>query len=252
MRPRSAPACRPRCRESRRGTRVQHNSAAARARSNAIVPIVLKQTALIVPLPASSFLRANLEGQTVESHVCHQHVAAAAEHKQRHALFARPRARLGNLRLARSLGKPPRRAPYAEGRQRSQRNVLPESSKIKTTAMHEFRNRPSNHSVYCERLLRSLSMRTQSLRFSLCVSLPVSLFAFCLGSTRVLLGQVTASSSATTSTSDTTHAPDPDSGMTGHVDGLFIPLATGQPLPRQNRGADTPATGMMARSLRQK
>ena len=72
-------------------------------------------------------------------------------------------------------------------------------------------------------------MRTQSLRFSLCVSVPVSLFAFCLGSTRVLLSQVTASSSATTSTGDTTHAPDPDSGMTGHVDGLFIPLATGQP-----------------------
>jgi uncharacterized protein YecT (DUF1311 family) len=68
-------------------------------------------------------------------------------------------------------------------------------------------------------------MRTQPLRFSLCVSL----FAFCLGSTPLLLGQATASSTATTSTGDTTHAPDPDSGMSGHVDGLFIPLVTGQP-----------------------
>jgi uncharacterized protein YecT (DUF1311 family) len=55
----------------------------------------------------------------------------------------------------------------------------------------------------------------------------VFLFVFCLASTPILLSQATASS--TTTSNDTTHAPDPDSGMSGHVDGLFIPLVTGQP-----------------------
>ena len=58
-------------------------------------------------------------------------------------------------------------------------------------------------------------MRTAILR--------VSLLVFCLLSTRVLLAQ------ATTPASAPTQAPDPDSGMTGHVEGLFIPLVTGAP-----------------------
>jgi len=66
-------------------------------------------------------------------------------------------------------------------------------------------------------------MRTQILR----IFLPV----FCLLLTRALPGQPTAFSTVTSSTNDAPvqHAPDPDSGMTGHVDGLFIPLATGAP-----------------------
>ena len=61
-------------------------------------------------------------------------------------------------------------------------------------------------------------MRTQFLR----IFLPV----FCLAFPVALVAQTAGTSTAT---SDTTHAPDPDSGMTGHVDGLFIPLVTGQP-----------------------
>jgi uncharacterized protein YecT (DUF1311 family) len=83
-------------------------------------------------------------------------------------------------------------------------------------------------------------MRTYLLR----VFLPV----FCLVSIPFLLGQVSGFSTgasspgdtsgqtsgfstATSSTNDTPamHAPDPDSGMSGHVDGLFIPLVTGAP-----------------------
>jgi uncharacterized protein YecT (DUF1311 family) len=60
-------------------------------------------------------------------------------------------------------------------------------------------------------------MRTQFVR----VFLPV----FCLVSTALLLGQAPPAAA----TADTTHAPDPDSGMSGHVDGLFIPLVTGAP-----------------------
>lgn len=63
-------------------------------------------------------------------------------------------------------------------------------------------------------------MRTQLVRFFLCV--------FCLVSTPILLSQATTSTTAP-ATGDTMHAPDPDSGMTGHVDGLFIPLVTGAP-----------------------
>jgi hypothetical protein len=51
-------------------------------------------------------------------------------------------------------------------------------------------------------------------------------FAFCLVSSRSLLAQVSAQTAS--AASETTHAPDPDSGMTGHVNGLFIPLVTGQ------------------------
>ena len=61
----------------------------------------------------------NMQGQPLETLIRHQHIAAAAQHKQRHVLFARPRAGLGNLRLAGSLDKPPRRAPNSEGRQQA-------------------------------------------------------------------------------------------------------------------------------------
>jgi uncharacterized protein YecT (DUF1311 family) len=64
-------------------------------------------------------------------------------------------------------------------------------------------------------------MRTNLLR----VLLPV----LCLVSARVLVSQSTASSTAASSASETQHAPDPDSGMSGHVDGLFIPLVPGAP-----------------------
>jgi uncharacterized protein YecT (DUF1311 family) len=49
--------------------------------------------------------------------------------------------------------------------------------------------------------------------------------------TRGLLCQSPPSSTAASGTSDASagHAPDPDSGLTGHVDGLFIPLVTGAP-----------------------
>jgi hypothetical protein len=51
--------------------------------------------------------------------------------------------------------------------------------------------------------------------------LHVTLVVFCLYSAEALGGQTIASNGA--------HAPDPDSGISGHVDGLFIPLVTGQP-----------------------
>ena len=65
----------------------------------------------------------------------------------------------------------------------------------------------------------------------------VLLVVFCLCAVPLLVGQVTASvfGPATgqlappADAANVTHAPDPDSGMTGHVDGLFIPLVTGQP-----------------------
>jgi uncharacterized protein YecT (DUF1311 family) len=64
-------------------------------------------------------------------------------------------------------------------------------------------------------------MRTYFLR--------ILLLAFCLVSTPLLFAQSSGFSTATTSTNATVHAPDPDSGMSDHVDGLFIPLATGAP-----------------------
>ena len=75
-------------------------------------------------------------------------------------------------------------------------------------------------------------MRTQILR--------LFLLAFCLLLTRVLLSQPTPFSSVTVSTNDApaAHAPDPDSGMSGHVDGLFIPLVTGAPFHGDNTGSN--------------
>jgi uncharacterized protein YecT (DUF1311 family) len=56
----------------------------------------------------------------------------------------------------------------------------------------------------------------------------VFLLVFCLVFTSLLIAQ-NAAPAAPASATASTHAPDPDSGMTGHVDGLFIPLVTGQP-----------------------
>ncbi len=58
--------------------------------------------------------------------------------------------------------------------------------------------------------------------------LRVTLVAFCLVCLCSLHAQ-TAGQVATSSDAAETHAPDPDSGMNGHVEGLFIPLTTGQP-----------------------
>src|SRR5579862_4333104 len=65
---------------------------------------------------------------------------------------------------------------------------------------------------------------------------PRFLYAFlllsCLVSARLLSSQATfgiAGQANTPTVSSSTHAPDPDSGMTGHVNGLYIPLITGQP-----------------------
>jgi uncharacterized protein YecT (DUF1311 family) len=55
------------------------------------------------------------------------------------------------------------------------------------------------------------------------------LLLFCLVSTRLLLSQTSVGVAGQVNAPASTHAPDPDSGMTGHVDGLFIPLATGHP-----------------------
>ena len=52
-------------------------------------------------------------------------------------------------------------------------------------------------------------------------------FAFCLVATQSLLAQASAQTASVTS--EMTHAPDPDSGMSGGVNGLFIPLITGHP-----------------------
>ncbi|MGB7267147.1 MAG: lysozyme inhibitor LprI family protein [Terracidiphilus sp.] len=59
--------------------------------------------------------------------------------------------------------------------------------------------------------------------------LRVALLVFCLASFRFLIAQAAGQSAASASTPAASYAPDPDSGMTGHVEGLFIPLVTGQP-----------------------
>jgi uncharacterized protein YecT (DUF1311 family) len=66
-------------------------------------------------------------------------------------------------------------------------------------------------------------MRIGFLRATLLVFCPL----FCLVSIPLLSAQETGA--AITPAAATTQAPDPDSGMTGHVEGLFIPLVTGQP-----------------------
>jgi hypothetical protein len=65
-----------------------------------------------------------MQGQAAESRVRHQHIAAAAQYKQRHVPLACPRARFGNLCFAGGFNKPPRRAPNSKGRQGGERNVL--------------------------------------------------------------------------------------------------------------------------------
>jgi uncharacterized protein YecT (DUF1311 family) len=57
--------------------------------------------------------------------------------------------------------------------------------------------------------------------------LRAALLVFCLGSTPVLIAQITGAASPLAAA--TTQAPDADSGMYGHVEGLYIPLVTGQP-----------------------
>ena len=58
--------------------------------------------------------------------------------------------------------------------------------------------------------------------------LPAVLLVLSLVSSQTLFGQA-ASPTGVVGVSGVSYAPDPDSGMTGHVDGLFIPLVTGQP-----------------------
>jgi uncharacterized protein YecT (DUF1311 family) len=58
--------------------------------------------------------------------------------------------------------------------------------------------------------------------------LRVALLVSCLVSFRPLIAQDTGQSAAPAAAAPT-YAPDPDSGMAGHVDGLFIPLVPGQP-----------------------
>lgn len=57
----------------------------------------------------------------------------------------------------------------------------------------------------------------------------VSLLLCCLCFSCISFGQVQGQVAPATSPATLTHAPDLDSGMTGRVSGLFIPLATGQP-----------------------
>ncbi len=59
--------------------------------------------------------------------------------------------------------------------------------------------------------------------------LRVTLLVFCLVYTRLLIAQAPSQPAVPASASASTYAPDPDSGMSGHVEGLFIPLVTGQP-----------------------
>lgn len=58
-----------------------------------------------------------------------------------------------------------------------------------------------------------------------------TLVVFCLSSSSRLFSQPTVAGqvSLPDNLPPSNHAPDPDSGMSGHVDGLFIPLVTGQP-----------------------
>jgi uncharacterized protein YecT (DUF1311 family) len=60
-------------------------------------------------------------------------------------------------------------------------------------------------------------------------ALLANLLLFCLVPTPLLIGQASSGAAGESNTPAGTHAPDPDSGMTNHVDGLFIPLVTGQP-----------------------
>jgi len=57
----------------------------------------------------------------------------------------------------------------------------------------------------------------------------VFVFVLCLVSASFLTAQTAAAQATAPGASDVTHAPDPDSGMSGHVEGLFIPLVTGAP-----------------------
>ncbi len=57
----------------------------------------------------------------------------------------------------------------------------------------------------------------------------LALLVFCLVSVRPFVAQATSPSAAPASAAGSTYTPDPDSGMSGHVEGLFIPLVTGQP-----------------------
>jgi uncharacterized protein YecT (DUF1311 family) len=59
--------------------------------------------------------------------------------------------------------------------------------------------------------------------------LRVALAAFCLASSRGLVGQTVGLMAPASGSADQVHAPDADSGMGNRVEGLFIPLATGQP-----------------------
>src|SRR5580704_15510166 len=69
-------------------------------------------------------------------------------------------------------------------------------------------------------------MRSKPLYAFLLLTSPV-LSCFVLSPS--LLSQAPSQPAVVAGLSNSTHAPDPDSGMTGHVDGLFIPLVTGHP-----------------------
>ena len=64
-------------------------------------------------------------------------------------------------------------------------------------------------------------MRTYFLR--------VSLLVFCLVSTPILIAQSSGSSTATSGTDATAHAPDPITGPGNYAEGLFIPMVAGHP-----------------------
>ena len=172
--------------------------------------------------------------QPVETRIRHQHIAAAAQHKQRHVPLARPQRtpRQSPLRWWPQQTTAP--GPQSRGSSAEPAQCSPESSKIKTTAMHEIRNRPSNHGVYCYRIPGSLIMRTQVVR----VFLPV----FCLAFHFSLVGQAAGTSTATTSANRHHARPDPDSGMTGHRRRPLHPARHRPALPRQNRRSDPSPT----------
>jgi uncharacterized protein YecT (DUF1311 family) len=83
------------------------------------------------------------------------------------------------------------------------------------------RKTPSNTANDHQTIRENVSMKGHLLR--------VVLAAFCLVSSRGLVAQIAGQVAQPSGSADEPHAPDPDSGMGNRVEGLFIPLATGQP-----------------------
>ncbi len=99
-----------------------------------VVPVFAGRNAKQLPVPLDS-LQPNMQHQPRESLIGDEHIAAAAQHKQRHAPLARPLARLRNLRLARRLRKPPRRPANAKGRKRREELSFFDLHRFKATPM---------------------------------------------------------------------------------------------------------------------